>query len=169
MHIKQPSIDQYLLSTCLFIIDELNETYGKMSKSDLKQLADEKFNEMDITVKLGYPFRQMVHYTMGDGSKRGAKTNHDLYVESKDFKIEVKYLKNWTSISGTKSVSKQWKEYEKDVQWLINEIAAGNKNKRSFIIGWFNCVKYFSQYVQLGSGSGRFPLPMRREWHNSHS
>jgi len=91
---KEPAINQYLLSTCLFIIDELNEQYSNLSREELKSIADDKFNEMDITVRLGYPFKQMVHYTVGDG-KGGRKVNHDLYVESKDFKIEIKYLKNW--------------------------------------------------------------------------
>lgn len=66
---KTPSISQYLLSTCLFTIDELNEQYGKLSKEDHKLVADNKFNEMDITVRLGYPFKQMVHYTVGDGKR----------------------------------------------------------------------------------------------------
>ena len=101
---KKPTISQYLLSTCLFTIDELNEQYGGLSKEELKQIADDKYNEMDITVRLGYPFKQTVHYTVGDGKKNGSKVNHDLYVESKDFKIEIKYLKNWKSNSGTNSV-----------------------------------------------------------------
>ncbi len=49
---KEPSINQYLLSTCLFIIDELNEQYSSLSKEELKSIADNKFNEMDITVRL---------------------------------------------------------------------------------------------------------------------
>lgn len=48
-----PTISQYLLSTCLFTIDELNEQYNRLSKEDLKKVADEEFNEMDITVRLG--------------------------------------------------------------------------------------------------------------------
>ena len=63
---KQPTIDQYLLSTCLFIIDELNEKYEKTNNDDLKIIADDKFNEMDICVRIGYPFKQMVHFTIGD-------------------------------------------------------------------------------------------------------
>ena len=80
---KKPTISQYLLSTCLFTIDELNEQYRGLSKEELKLIADDKYNEMDITVRLGYPFKQTVHYTVGDGKKNGSKVNHDLYVESK--------------------------------------------------------------------------------------
>ena len=68
---KKPTISQYLLSTCLFIIDELNEQYGRLSKEELKEIADYKYNEMDITVRLGYPFKQTVHYTVGDAKKNG--------------------------------------------------------------------------------------------------
>ena len=155
---NKPTINQYLLSTCLFIIDELNEQYKDLSKDELKLVSDEKFNEMDITVRLGYPFKQMVHYTVGDIKKRGAKINHDLYVESKDFKIEIKYLKNWNSSSGTRSNSKTWNEYQRDFDWLITEIKKGYKYKRAFVIGWFNCVDSISQYLQFGSGVGSRPL-----------
>ena len=51
---KKPSISQYLISTCLFIIDELNEKYSTLEKRELKEIADQKFNEMDITVRIGY-------------------------------------------------------------------------------------------------------------------
>ncbi|MEE1025589.1 MAG: hypothetical protein U0L55_01095 [Acutalibacteraceae bacterium] len=88
---KQPSISQYLLSTCLYTIDEFNERYRHFNKEELKKIADEKFNEMDITVRLGYPFKNTVHYTVGDMKPRGSKVNHDLFVESKDFKFEIKY------------------------------------------------------------------------------
>lgn len=155
---KTPSISQYLLSTCLYTIDELNEQYGRLTKEELKSIADDKFNEMDITVRLGYPFKQMVHYTVGDAKPKGSKVNHDLYVESKEFKIEIKYLKNWKSNVGTSSNSKTWDEYQKDFNWLIEEIQEGYKHKRAFVIGWFNCVDSISRYLQLGSGKGSKPL-----------
>jgi len=155
---NKPSISQYLISTCLFTIDELNEQYGKLSKEELKDIADNKFNEMDITVRLGYPFKQMVHYTVGDGNKKGSKVNHDLFVESKDFKIEIKYLKNWKTNVGTSTNSKSWSEYQKDFDWLIEEIESGYKHKRAFVIGWFNCVDTISQLIQLGVGKGSKPL-----------
>ena len=73
-----PTISQYLLSTCLFTIDELNEQYKALDKEQLKKVADEEFNEMDITVRLGYPFKQMVHYTVGDSKRQNSKVNSDL-------------------------------------------------------------------------------------------
>lgn len=155
---KTPSISQYLLSTCLYTIDELNEQYGRLTNEELKSIADDKFNEMDITARLGYPFKQMVHYTVGDAKPKGSKVNHDLYVESKEFKIEIKYLKNWRSNVGTSSNSKPWDEYQKDFNWLIEEIEDGHKHKRAFVIGWFNCVDSISRYLQLGSGKGSKPL-----------
>ena len=155
---REPTIDQYLLSTCLFTIDELNEQFGRLSKEELKKVADHKFNEMDITVRLGYPFKQMVHYTVDDGGRRGSKVNHDSFVESKDFKIEIKYLKNWKSTSGGTSNSKNWIEFQKDFDWLFEEITQGKKNKRAFVIGWFNCVESLAQYIQLGAGRGSRPL-----------
>lgn len=51
----EPHIDQYLLSTCLFIIDDLNTSYQNYSKKNLKEIADTKFNEMDIIVRIGHP------------------------------------------------------------------------------------------------------------------
>lgn len=163
---NRPTISQYLLSTCLFTIDELNEQFRDLTKEELKQVADEKFNEMDITVRLGYPFKQTVHYTIGDkkekGETSGKKINHDLFVESKDFKIEIKYLKNWNSGAGTKQVRKTWKEYQTDFDWLIEEIENGHKHKRAFVIGWFNCVDSISQYLQLGSSVGTNP-PINEE------
>ncbi len=159
-----PTIDQYLLSTCLFIIDEFNELYKDLSKEELKKIADERYNEMDICVRIGYPFRHMAHYTVGDTrSKAAVKVNYDIYVQSKDFKIEVKYLKNWKSSSGTNSASKNWRVYQDDFNWLSKEIEEGNKGKRAFVIGWFNCVNNFSSLIQLGDGKTAGSRPLASE------
>ena len=153
----EPTIDQYLLSTCLFIIDELNISYNSLNDCNLKKIADEKFNEMDIAVRIGYPFKQMVHYTVSDSNKnRSLKSNHDLYIESKNFKVEIKYLKNWKSTSNTYSVSKTWKEFQIDFDWILNEVVT-NKGNCALVIGWFNCVPSLSQLIQLGTGSGSHP------------
>lgn len=155
-----PTVDQYLTATCLSIIDEFNILYRGYSQDKLKKEADEKFNEMDITVRVGYPFKQTVHYTVGEGAKtkKEQKINHDLYVEQRNFKIEIKYLKNWVSTSDTRSVSKKWSVFQQDFDWLMDEIDSGNKGKVAFVIGWFNCVETFSQLIQLGRGNGGYPL-----------
>lgn len=157
---KEPSIDQYLVATCLSIIDEFNILYRGYNHNQLKKEADEKFNEMDITVRVGYPFKQTVHYTVGESAKtkKVQKINHDLYVEQRNFKIEIKYLKNWISTSDTRSVSKNWSVFQQDFDWLMDEIDSGNKGKAAFVIGWFNCVESFSQLIQLGQGNGAYPL-----------
>lgn len=160
----QPTIDKYLIADCLFIIDEFNVVYEKYTLEELKKEADESFNEMDITVRLGYPFKQNAHYTSGD-KKQGEnkKVNHDLYIINHDFKIEIKYLKNWNSASDTRTSSKTWKEFQKDFDWLMNEIDAGNNGKVAFVIGWFNCVKSFSQLMQIGTGRGAYPMVDERK------
>ena len=45
-------INHYLVANCLNIIDEFNMLYKEHNKDDLKNIADEKFNEMDITVRM---------------------------------------------------------------------------------------------------------------------
>ena len=67
---KKPTIDQYLVANCLYIIDEFNILYRGYTQEALKKEADEKYNEMDITVRLGYPFKQTVHYTVGEGGRK---------------------------------------------------------------------------------------------------
>lgn len=156
-----PTIAQYLISECLLIIYKLNARYGSLLKPQLKAIADEEYNEPDIVARIGARFEDMVHY--GHGSAKGVmkskyKSNHDIFIEGLDYLIEVKYLKNWKSKSGYNSSSKNWEEYQLDFDWLINEIQVGNKYKRAFIIGWFNCVDTIAQYVQLGVGGGCKPL-----------
>jgi len=157
---QQPSIDKYLVATCLSIIDEFNIMYEGYDKKALKKIADEKYNEMDITVRIGSPFKNNVHYTVGEGvkAKKAQKINHDLYVDKKDFKIEVKYLKNWKTPSNTWSATKNWSVFQQDFDWLMDEIDTENDGKVAFVIGWFNCVEFLSQLIQLGEGSGAYPL-----------
>ena len=158
---EHPKISQYLVSICLLIIDEFNELYGEKDQAALRTIANEEFNEMDITVKLGYPFQHTVHYTIGDSTSK-IRQNHDLFVKSKDFRIEVKFLKNWKNNTGHQTQSKTWAEYQKDFDWLFKEIDDGKKDKRAFVIGWFNCVDHFSSLMQLGSENGRNP-PVNEE------
>ena len=160
-----PTIDQYLVANCLYMIDEFNMLYKGWDKPELKIEADEKFNEMDITVRLGYPFKQNANYTAGESGrlKKAQKINHDLYIGQRDFKIEVKYLKNWISSANTRAASKNWSVFQQDFDWLMDEIDNGKAGKVAFVIGWFNCVDSFSQLIQLGTGSGAYPLADERK------
>lgn len=159
-NMKEPSINQYLVANCLYIIDELNILYESYDGEKLKKEADEKFNEMDITVRLGYPFRNTVHYATrkNGGSEKVQKINHDLYVEQQNFQIEVKYLKNWVSSSNTRAATKNWSAFQQDFNWLMDEIDDGKSGKVAFVIGWFNCVDSISRLIQLGKGNGAYPL-----------
>lgn len=160
-----PTIDQYLVANCLYMIDEFNMLYKGWDRPELKIEADEKFNEMDITVRLGYPFKQNAHYTAGGSGrlKKAQKINHDLYIGQRDFQIEVKYLKNWISSANTRAASKNWSVFQQDFDWLMDEIDNGKNGKVAFVIGWFNCVDSFSQLIQLGTGSGAYPLADERK------
>lgn len=160
-----PTIDQYLVANCLYMIDEFNMLYKGWDKPKLKIEADEKFNEMDITVRLGYPFKQNAHYTAGESGriKKAQKINHDLYIGQRDFRIEVKYLKNWISSANTRAASKSWSVFQQDFDWLMDEIDNGKAGKVAFVIAWFNCVESFSQLIQLGTGNGAYPLADERK------
>ena len=157
---QKPTIDQYLVATCLFTIDDFNILYRGYNKEDLKKEADEKFNEIDIAIRLGYPFRQNARYTGGDNKKgkKAQKINHDLYIEPHNFRVEIKYLRNWLSSSDTWSVSMDWSRFQQDFNWLMDEIDYNGNGKTAFVIGWFNCVESFSQLMQLGTGGGAYPL-----------
>ena len=152
------NIEDYLHSICLLIIDEFNISYKNYENKDLKSIADIKFNEMDIAARIGYYFPQMAHYTISDGGKKGVKINHDLFIESKGFKIEIKTPKNWKTPYGTRTASKNWSVYQNDFDWLFSEIDKGNKGKVAFLIAWFNCVDSLAQMIQLGASSGSHPL-----------
>lgn len=151
-------IDKYLISNCLFIIDEFNEMYKNTSNEELKNIANKEYSEADLVVRLGYPFRQMATFNMQGIS---AISGNDIVVKSKDYKIEVKLLRNWRSSKSDSdeyfSNSMPWNHISKDFDWISNEIKFGNQGKRAVVIGWFNTVERFSQIVQLGKGKGRFP------------
>lgn len=159
---NKPTIDQYLISTCLFSIDQFDEMYAAESKDSLKVIADNLYNEMDITVKLGFPFGLLAHYTKATGKGKKSDTgdfkiNHDIHVLSKDFQIEVKYLRTWDKPAGNKATSGNWSRYQLDFDWLVQEIKLGNKGSRAVVLGWFNCVEKFSSLMQIGVKGGRYP------------
>ena len=153
---KKPTIEQYLLISCSLVMDELNEQYGSFIDADiprqsLRESVNERFSETDLTMRLGHPFRQMAHYNVVDSQLlEGEKKNHDIFVESKGFKVEVKFPKNWNSERNTPSNSKRWDEYQRDFDWLLGELGLGHKGKCAFVVGWFNTVDYFAQIIQLG-------------------
>lgn len=161
---NKPTIVQYLTSACLLVIDEFNEKYSSQDREKIREIANKKYKELDIVTKIGYPFKDMVNYDVGDPSSLGfdkqrkIQCSRDMCIENKDFWIEVKYLKNWKCVNGTEKLSKNWSEFQKDFNWLFDEIQKGNKHKRAFIIAWFNCVNTFSQYMQLGKGTGLKPF-----------
>lgn len=163
-NMSKPTIEQYLISTCLFTIDQFDEMYLTESQDDLKPIANNTYNEMDITVKLGLPFGLLAHYTTATGKGEakpeaapGFKTNHDIHVPSKDFQIEVKYLRTWDKPTGNKATSGNWSRFQLDMDWLIHEIKSGKKGNRAVVLGWFNCVDNFSSLMQIGMKKGRYP------------
>lgn len=149
-------IDKYLISNCLFLIDEFNDRYADLTKEELKVIADTEYTEADIVVRLGYPFKHMATFNMQGTSK---ESGSDILVKSKDFRIEVKLPRNYKSGNKNKTScsSSNWKEMQKDFEWLYGEIKKGKKGQRAFIIGWFNAVERFSQIVQLGEKRGGNP------------
>jgi hypothetical protein len=150
-------IDKYLISNCLLIIDEFNEKYKNCSEEKLRDISDLKISEADLVVSVGYPFRQMATFNMQGKSQ-------DIVIESKDFVIEVKYLRNFNSKSNNvgefRSNKLKWEEaFQKDFNWLTNEIKNYKKGKRAFILGWFNVEnRNFADIMQLGAGTGKNPL-----------
>jgi hypothetical protein len=150
-------IEKYLLSTCLFVIDDFNEQYKGIPVQSLE--LNEKaygYTEADLVVRIGYPFRQMAKFVMQTSrSKNNEKGGNDIVVESKDFRIEVKYLKTQKSMNNTDTNKSQgWKQIYDDFTWLMNEIENQKKGNRAFIIGWFNSTRSFSNLMPLGMSKG---------------
>lgn len=156
---EKPRIEEYLRIICSIIIDEMNQVYNGYDIEQLKEVSSDDFNEMDLTVLMGYPFRQNARYTGNENKSKSknVKENYDLYIKTRGFKIEVKFLKNYRSESATMSASKNWSVFQKDFNWLMNEIDMNGDGKTAFVIGWFNCVEYFASLLQLGTGHGAYP------------
>lgn len=161
---SSPSIQQYLISNCLLIIDEFNNQFGHIdSKEELSRIANEEFVEADLVFRIGIPFRHMAYYE-NKKEKKGNFPKTDIYVKEKDFRIEVKFLRNYPSDRKKMTGSANWEGLYEDFQWLISEIKDGKKHKSAFVMGWFNSIDYFSQIIQLGSvqpgskRSGRYPF-----------
>ncbi|MCC2254985.1 hypothetical protein LKD70_11230 [Ruminococcus sp. CLA-AA-H200] len=149
---KKHNIRDYMELICSLLIDQFNVRYREYSQEKFKEEADVRYVERDWIYKLGEPFKDLAYYEIQN--EKSSQVHHDIGIPSKDFIMEVKYLKNWDSTSKTKTAKKIWKEFEKDLTWLEEEIRTGNKGKRAFIIIWCNCIDYFGRVVQLGSGHG---------------
>ena len=147
MYKKEHSIDEYLELICSLLIDQFNVRYEHYSLDELKKEANEIYVERDWVYKIGEHFKDLAYYEIPN--LNSSQKHHDIGIPSKDFIIEIKYLKNWEAASQSKSRSnsKVWKEFEKDFQWLAEEIKSGKKGKRAFILIWCNCLDYLGQVV----------------------
>lgn len=144
-------IEKYFLSNCLIVIEEFNERFRDCDNLRLKEFADTQYSEADLIFLLGFPFKQMTHFSMQGKSKEMVS---DIEIKSLGFKIEVKFLKNnFTPISGNYSGSVKWERFLEDYNWLAKEIKNGNKKNRAFIMGWFNAYESFGNIMQLGKAS----------------
>lgn len=154
MYKKDYSINEYLELICSLLIDQFNIRYEHYNTQELKNEANERYVERDWVYKIGEHFKDLAYYEVPDLKR--LQRHHDIGIPSKDFIIEIKYLKNWKTVSksSNRSNSKLWKEIEKGFQWLAEEIKSEKKGKRAFILIWCNCFDYLGQVVQLGSGRG---------------
>lgn len=149
---KEKPISEYLDLICSLIIDQFNVKYNHYSDDAFQKESNDRYVERDWVYKIGGFFNDLAYYEVQD--RQNSQSHHDISIPSKDFIIEIKYLKNFNSAFNTKSASTTWKSYQKDFEWLEDEISNGYKGKRAFVIIWCNCIEYFGQVMQLGSGRG---------------
>ena len=112
--------------------------------------VSKKSSELNLVFRIGYPFGHRAAYSVqtDKGNKKGFS---DIEVKSKNFKIEVKFLKKHKSNDGSTNSGKMgWQPIQDDFDWLQGEIEAGNKGQCAFIMGWYNTTKRFSELVQIG-------------------
>ena len=157
------TIDKYLVSTCLFVIDDFNAQYKNIATPRCEYMQSEAntgYTEADLVVRIGYPFRQMANFVMQSSRGKSDVINqgNDIVIKDMDFRIEVKYVKQNKSQGNKYTNHANWGPIEKDFNWLIEEVRKGKKGKRAFIIGWFNCVGTFSDQIQLGEKPGRYQI-----------
>lgn len=158
---KEKPISEYLELICSLLIDQFNVRYEHFSMEEFKKEANERYVERDWVYKIGEYFKDLAYYEVPDEENNQA--HHDICIPSKDFIVELKYLKNWNSAFNTQTARKQWSPYEKDFTWLEKEITNGKKGKRAFVLIWCNCIDYFGQVMQLGTGRGvRNPVNKER-------
>ncbi len=145
-------IQNYLISNCLLIIEDINKRFERYQKEEVSKFANTDFDESDLVFLMAYPFRNLMKVSMQG-------KNEDIKVKSLDFVIEVKYLYSTKSAAGNYTNKRSINEtFDKDFHWLVNEINSGKKGKRAFVIGWFNVFNTFSNIMQLGSTAGQNPI-----------
>jgi len=145
-------IQNYLISNCLLIIEDLNHKFERYEMDEVQMFAVTEFDESDLVFLLAYPFRNLMKVSMQG-------KNEDIKVKSLDFVIEVKYLYATKSSVGNYTNKRSFDEtLRKDFKWLKNEIEMGNKGKRAFVLGWFNTYNTFSNIMQLGKTTGQNPI-----------
>ena len=136
-------ISKYLLSTCLFVIDDFNEQYKgfQVQSQELIDIAY-GYTEADLVIRIGYPFRQMAKFVMQ--TSRSKVEGNDIFVESKDFRIEVKYLKTQKSeYKKDLNKSHSWNQIFNDFNWLMREIREHKKGNRAVILGCLIALRVF--------------------------
>lgn len=158
MHTDFVSIDKYLSLICSLLIDQFNLRYKHFDRNMLQEEANKFYLEQDWVYRIGEPFKELAHYEVP--GERGRQSHHDIGIPSKDFLIEVKYMKNWKSASKHRTASMSWELCKKDLLWLGKELEYGYKGKRAVVFIWFNCVDYLGQIVQLGEGKGTGSRPL---------
>ncbi len=152
MRRKEKTINEYLELICSLLIDQFNVRYEHYSVDDFKEEANKRYVERDWVYKIGEYFKDLAYYEVQDDNK--TQVHHDICIPSKDFVIELKYLRNWNSSSNTRTARKEWAQYRKDFEWLEKELDNGKKGKRAFVLIWCNCLDYFGQVMQLGTRCG---------------
>jgi len=157
MYTNFTSIDRYLSIICLLLIDQFNLHHQHYDRNALQEEANKCYLEQDWVHQIGESFNGLAHYEVPEA--KGGQAHHDIGIPSKDFLIEVKYIKNWDSASKTKTVGLPWKPCKKDLLWLTKELKAGHKGMRAVVFVWCNCVDYLGQILQLGDGRGRGKRP----------
>jgi len=134
--------------------------FNGYTDDEIREIANEKISESEIAFRIGNAFQSMVHYTikLRDNPNR-FKVNNDIVIDFLDRRlvVEVKAPKGYQSESGRGSNGAPWEPYERDFNWLKEEIRLGNRENRAFIIGWLNCVSYLGEILQLGRGGGGKP------------
>ena len=105
---KEKPINEYLDLICSLLIDQFNVRYEHYSKEYFKEEANNRYVERDWVYKIGEYFKDLAYYDVQD--TKNSQSHHDICIPSKDFIIELKYLKNWNSTSNTKSNGLHMKE-----------------------------------------------------------